>query len=602
MILKTYMLFIFIFLILLLIKNAASGFDMSDESHYIINAIQSKNIVGQPSQFGYITGVILSYCSNNIEYFRITGIFLILFSALLFIISLNEYWSSWTFNTDKYSTNTHYWTIMPALISALVYYHLWLITPSYNWLALIASLLTGSGLFISSIKKHSNTFNNYMTFNPIYLGSVLIGLGLALSFLAKPSTTLALGLICALWLIFHFKSQDKVKFVLISLTVFISFIYIHIIINFENHMKFYQRLSVGLEIMNTLNDNSALSLLVTKPIIQFIHLFSQLVKSTVFIVGILVVLLLTLAIRYKQYVQSFSELHNLIMITVIGFTIAIIYNMGGLDANNIAPATIAGSLFMLLSIGMIKTIHLDMMQNNPIPLTRMLIIYVVLIMLAISVSYGTGRPIIKHASCAYIFLGLSVSFLSRWIITENKDSLLHWIFPAFVCFSSTIVLISAFNNPYRLTSSISKQTSPISFMATSGILKVNSITAIYVKKLKSDALNAGWKRRLPLIDLTGVSPGATLILDAEILAKPWFLGGFINSNKFALKVLSFSDPKKIRQAWILVAPNGKSKLSPAILLKYNLKFPENYEMVSQLKSGWSNEKQELWRPKQVSLY
>ena len=591
------MLFIFIFLILLLINNAASGFDMSDESFYIINASQPENLAGQITHFGYITRFILIFSGNNIEYFRITGILLILISTLLFIRSLNTYWSSWTFGTYVQTKNTNYWTVIPALISALVYYHLWLITPSYNWLALIASLWVGIGLFISSVNKHSNALNQYMTLNPIYPGSFLVGLGVALGFFAKPTTALLLSILCALWLIFHFTYRDKIKFFLVSLAAFVNLINIHIIINFDSYMTFYQNLSVGLELMNALGDHSAFSLLVIKPIIQFLHLFSQLVKSTTFIIGVLVISLFTLAIRLNHNFRSFSELHNLIVILVTGFTIVIIYNMGGFNPSNIAPATIAGSLFMLFSIWMVKTMQIDKIQKNPMSLARILIIFATLLILAISVSYGTGRPIIKHASCAYVFLGLGVIFLSRWIIADNKDSLLHWIFPSFVSLSSMIVLLSAFNNPYKLVSSISEQTSPVSFMATNGILKVDNITANYIKKLKLDAFNAGWKTRLPLIDLTGVTPGATIILDAEILATAWLAGGYINSYKYVLKALSLSDPKKIRQAWILVAPNGKSKLSPAILLKYNLKFPENYEMVSQLKSGWSNEKQELWRPK-----
>ena len=82
------------------------------------------------------------------------------------------------------------------------------------------------------------------------------------------------------------------------------------------------------------------------------------------------------------------------------------------------------------------------------------------------------------------------------------------------------ILDNAYNKPYRLNSNIGLQDIEVQFLGVDGIIKVDNITAKYVNDLKDITIKSGWKKRNLLIDLTGGSPGALVILNARLVGKP----------------------------------------------------------------------------------
>ena len=67
---------------------------------------------------------------------------------------------------------------------------------------------------------------------------------------------------------------------------------------------------------------------------------------------------------------------------------------------------------------------------------------------------------------------------------------------------------------------------------------VDEATADYVVGLQQIALDADWEQGTHLIDLTGASPGAVVVLDGRAPGVPWLLGGYEGSDRFALTALS----------------------------------------------------------------
>jgi hypothetical protein len=68
-------------------------------------------------------------------------------------------------------------------------------------------------------------------------------------------------------------------------------------------------------------------------------------------------------------------------------------------------------------------------------------------------------------------------------------------------------------------------------LAGTGSLFVDKKTVNYIKDLKRIALNAGWEPGTPLIDLTGWSPGANVILGARILGTPFLFGPLFQGRR-----------------------------------------------------------------------
>jgi hypothetical protein len=159
-----------------------------------------------------------------------------------------------------------------------------------------------------------------------------------------------------------------------------------------------------------------------------------------------------------------------------------------------------------------------------------------------------------------------------------------------------LVLTSAYKNPYRLPAGVKNQIEPVTFAGSKRSVFVDKKTAKYVNDLKRIAFDAGWKRGIPLVDLTGGSPGATVILGGRILAIPWLLGGYKGSNNFAHSALKMVSSSTLHDSWVLTAPEGKRRLSSEILSRLGLDFPDAYKAVGKLRTGHRNEKQVLWRP------
>ena len=67
---------ILIYLVFILGLNSSRGFDITDESFYVISASQPENILASTTQFGYYTGLLYLISGKNIAVFRILNPFL----------------------------------------------------------------------------------------------------------------------------------------------------------------------------------------------------------------------------------------------------------------------------------------------------------------------------------------------------------------------------------------------------------------------------------------------------------------------------------------------------------------------------------------------
>ena len=146
-----------------------------------------------------------------------------------------------------------------------------------------------------------------------------------------------------------------------------------------------------------------------------------------------------------------------------------------------------------------------------------------------------------------------------------------------------------------------------SFLAGTGSLFVDMQTANYINDLKRIALNAGWEPGTPLIDLTGGSPGANVILGGRILGNPGAFGDFKGTGAFTKDVLNMCPRSELDAAWILTAPSGSIKLPEDILPEIGLNFPKGYKVVGTVRLivasykeeaiiGYGDEFQVLWKP------
>ena len=143
---------VFVYILGMLIFNSNRGLDLTDESFYILNSIYPFDIFSVVTHENYYTGLLFYLSGYNLTIFRVFGIIVLLLSSIWFSIELYKYIEE-KYQLDYDIYNKFYFILIISL-SSLVYYMSWVLTPSYNWLSLVAMILIIASIFrcINNIK------------------------------------------------------------------------------------------------------------------------------------------------------------------------------------------------------------------------------------------------------------------------------------------------------------------------------------------------------------------------------------------------------------------------------------------------------------------
>ncbi len=258
-------------------------------------------------------------------------------------------------------------------------------------------------------------------------------------------------------------------------------------------------------------------------------------------------------------------------------------------------AGLAILLILLLSAVVIRLAwNWKAVDPRGVSLKRLAGLCLFMVLLAVAYAFGTNNGLINILSGAYVFLAAGIFYAALWIDQYAKRDMLHHLAPAIIALSVFLGFIATVEHPYRLPQNINGQNERVEFLGNRGSLRVDQPTAGYINKLKQVALDAGWHLGTPLIDLTGGSPGATVILGGRILATPWLLGRYSGSCEYVARILAITPQSVQRSAWVLTAPQGKRRIPDVVLS--DLGFPNGYEAVGEARTGHRDEIQILWKP------
>lgn len=113
--------------------------------------------------------------------------------------------------------------------------------------------------------------------------------------------------------------------------------------------------------------------------------------------------------------------------------------------------------------------------------------------------------------------------------------------------------------PYRQETLLFKWENTETLAIMGGEVLVHKKTKTFATKLRGAAIDAGWKAHTPLIDLSGETPGAALLLNATAPVSPWIIGGLPRSRRFAQWIIDTSDNSS-HTPWYLTSPNGQRRI------------------------------------------
>ena len=74
----------FLYISFILISNISKGFDITDESYYLLAAMFPNEMFSTVTHEGFYTGFLYNLSGHNLKYFRLLGIVLLIIVTYLF--------------------------------------------------------------------------------------------------------------------------------------------------------------------------------------------------------------------------------------------------------------------------------------------------------------------------------------------------------------------------------------------------------------------------------------------------------------------------------------------------------------------------------------
>jgi hypothetical protein len=99
------------------------------------------------------------------------------------------------------------------------------------------------------------------------------------------------------------------------------------------------------------------------------------------------------------------------------------------------------------------------------------------------------------------------------------------------------------------------------------------------------AQQAGFLYGMPMIDLTGQSPGILYAIGATSIGQAWMIGGYTGSDDLALNMLDRNSCQQLATAWLLDEPAGARRISPEVLLSFGANLATDFTMVASIKTA-----------------
>jgi len=577
----------------LLAFNLSRGFDFTDEAFFILWANQPENIYVALTQFGFYTGFLLKVASGNLTGFRLIGLLILLVMNYIFLSVLYKYMNNG--KREKLSIEKVYFLIVMSVMGCAAYYNRWAyLTPSYNWLALIAVLMVGTGLLMSVVEDGADSDEPQLYHKP-WLGPVLIGAGGALSFIAKPTTAFLLACVSIAWFVWVSKNNNRLYQLLLAAIISVFFLLAHVIVFKESVGDYYVELIQSLEYIKLLGVGTYASYteLLYGALVDLIKVvFTS--KNAVFIP-------LTIVLYYWLNKQSSIKNINKQLIISMYLVVCwlILWHQGYWTRHSIASGWLIMAALMF-TIYYLQGASLSEDDSNAVRAKGISLI-LFLLFIGFAFSFGTSSGFVRKMSGGLIFIALVNVIISGLIEYREKLKIIKNTLLVLISLAIFVVVVDSYKYPFRINGSIRDQIEPVSLHGLEGEIKVDKETAQYIGDIKKYSRESGWVRGTPLIDMTGVSPGVSIVMDARVIGTPWFLGGYSGSNNYALSVLAAANEGLVKKAWILTSDDGQKRLSEKVLLDLGMVFPENYEIVAELKVKHNRKvsHHKMWRPIQA---
>ena len=582
----------------IILLSSARGFDLTDESFYLLSYARPEDITTSFTLFGVVGKLIFELGGGTIAGLRALGAFIWLTGSVV------ATWVTIGFLSRRSSlqrsaladARTRFMLASVPVAGGALYYSNWLLTPGYNWFALVGLTLFWIGFLFWLEPGLPRWATN--------VGASLLAFAAALVFWSK-ATSAGLLLFYPAGALVLYRSHWRrllnpqtiaCGIIGIGLGMCLPLLYglsPDSIITTLKHGYQYRLLDTSGRYGGPL---ALLSIAVRRSGSLLIHNTFPLRFAWIWLPSILGALLVVLrskaqpehrqrSLRVAQLLLILGCMASLSVVTILTPPEVIgswILNVTLL----IVSYLVAGNfVYRKLAADRVRT-HRLRASAWAIPVFGLILVF----------TFGSANTYTFQAGMAAYFALLGVSVLFLPYDRKHLNSALGRA--AVVLLLAAIVWLTYRGSltPYRQDVPAWEMDRRVSLGDSGANLIVSEEMSQYISTLQGLAAG-GFQPGTPIIDLTGHTPGAAYALGGRAYGFPWLIGGRSHSEVGAIFILSQWRQSDLDMAWILtVEENGVRSIPISVLEEVGLDFSTAYEKVGTVRRPASQELQALWRP------
>ena len=535
------------------------GIDFTDEGFYLVWMSNPFRYSVSLTQFGFIYHPLYRLLDGNIAALRQANILITFFLAWV----LSSVFLKTIYGRECLENAARYVISGTIATASLVFLSLWIPTPSYNSLTLQALLVTAIGLLLTDSWVSSWSI----------VGSVLMGLGGGLAFMAKPTTAAALALCSSVYLLAAGKFNLRLLGIMLSMAL--GFVTITALFIDGSIMAFINRLHGGLETLRTLRG--------TDSAVPALRLDLELGDRAKYILAGSTAIIFCTAYFSQSKVRAICRGAALLSIAFAIASLAIVLEVSRktMDAGYFQALLLCAIPFAAVLVGfaLYRFKGLAEIARHEWALMISFLLFPFLYTL------GTSNNYWLMSGNAGIFWVLAGLVLLRPVASNRH-------FPAMLLSLGlaaqlvTVALVHAgIEEPYRQPHALRDDHYRLDIGKPGSTLILPDEFGKYVTDAVQSSQEAGFKEGTPMIDLTGQSPGVLYALGAHSIGTPWIIGGYSGSDGCAIEALKMGSCEELATAWLLTEPEGPLRISAEILSSIGATLATDFVPVGTLRTA-----------------
>lgn len=564
-----------------LLNLCSNGLDFTDEGYYLNWISDPTPFKISATQFGFLIHPFFRILGYDVALLRQINL------AVTFLLALTVFWnclnlfgipSAGPSGQQRIPLLSRLGICAAFSSAALLLFSRWLPTPNYNTLSLQSLLIVAIGL-IRSAGHPTSSGNSRQTLER----GLTLGLGAWLGAMAKPTLGIAIAVLISAHLLAW--RPQRVALLFVSLSISAALTILSALVIDGSLPGFIHRLLLAAKSGAIMNPRYGLSSVFRLDSISFSN---SAIRFT-----LVSFLLLLLGIRTVVSRRPYT-LKRLTPLFIAGVALISLFlppefwsyfipNFKG-QSLLVLPMPLA-----LLSVALVR-------EKIGLRLPRAVRyregwLAVSFAAFPYCFAFGTGNNYLQQQGLASVFWVLSG--VSLYLVASRTKSAWLALFPAaaFVQAMAVALMSIAVLAPYRQPEALSSQHDRILINNRGAELNLTESSADYIRKLRDIATSHGFSPATPLIDLTGLYPGAQYVLGARPVGFAWLLGGYRGSEPRATMGLDLEPCEILMSSWVLLEPAGPKKLPTSLLSPYGLDIDQDFEIAGRLTAPRNNKRQ-----------